>query len=425
MSEINFKPKKYTFSEEELLGALQAGYITEEQYKLVKDLLNEVIMSNKDPEEFAKEHGFSSFNEVVKELEFIRKQINRFRRGEPPMSTRRERETKIVTKTSLPFDLDDVKKAMQEAEEYLAKKVVEEQQKAKIEEVKESSSREEKREESKVEERSESKIEKKIEEKKAEDKSSNEKKDAAQEGDKNEEKSSRSENTLSEGTKISSNDVSSIGNSDNLGFGEGIDIDKLAKEVLNEATPTVTPSSSVFHMPTIVTTSTRVSTDVEHVRKIFQLPRPEAERYPIILEELETHANFHRVVFGIGRRIFFLIPLIDGNLANDVARLMDVNPDELVDKVIERIKELIEVKKIAPRLDEVVRKIKVIRFVSKDLLEKVCDLCSEVIMKSMYIIQDLRYKLSIALAIMSDEQKKVFETIVSNMKSRESVVYAE
>jgi len=403
----NFKPKKYSWSDEELMAALQMGYITEDQYKLVQDLYNEVYYGNKDPEQFAKEHGFSSFADVVKELEFIRKQINRLKRGDPPMSERgrKERETRIVTRSSLPFDSEDIKKAMQEAEEYRLRKAVEQEEKtSKTEEVKEEKV-EEKESEKKIEEKPSPKVEEKKEssEKKSEEKTSENKKN---------------EETSNENKNVNVNNFNNMQNN-NLGFGNETDIDKLIKEVYAESPTSIPfPSFESRTSPTVISSTTRVSTDLEHVRKIFQLPRPEAERYPIILEELETHANFHRIVFGLGRRIFFLIPQIDGSLVDKVVKLIDENPDMVVDEVVNRIKELIEVKKELPRIDEVLKKIKVVKFILQTLVPSMCSSIEEFIRKTIYIIDDLRQRLFLALSIMSPEQREVYEQLVSQIKQQ-------
>ena len=403
----NFKPKKYSWSDEELMAALQMGYITEDQYKLVRDFYNEVYYGNKDPEQFAKEHGFSSFADVVKELEFIRKQINRLKRGDPPMSERgrKERETRIVTRSSLPFDSEDIKKAMQEAEEYRLRKAVEQEEKiSKTEEVKEEKV-EEKESEKKIEEKPSPKVEEKKEssEKKSEEKTSENKKN---------------EETSNENKNVNVNNFNNMQNN-NLGFGNETDIDKLIKEVYAESPTSIPfPSFESRTSPTVISSTTRVSTDLEHVRKIFQLPRPEAERYPIILEELETHANFHRIVFGLGRRIFFLIPQIDGSLVDEVVKLIDENPDAIVDKVVNRIKELIEVKKELPRIDEVLKKIKVVKFILQTLVPSMCSSIEEFIRKTIYIIDDLRQRLFLALSIMSPEQREVYEQLVSQIKQQ-------
>ena len=403
----NFKPKKYSWSDEELMAALQMGYITEDQYKLVQDLYNEVYYGNKDPEQFAKEHGFSSFVDVVKELEFIRKQINRLKRGDPPMSERgrKERETRIVTRSSLPFDSEDIKKAMQEAEEYRLRKAVEQEEKtSKTEEVKEEKV-EEKESEKKIEEKPSPKVEEKKEssEKKSEEKTSENKKN---------------EETSNENKNVNVNNFNNMQNN-NLGFGNETDIDKLIKEVYAESPTSIPfPSFESRTSPTVISSTTRVSTDLEHVRKIFQLPRPEAERYPIILEELETHANFHRIVFGLGRRIFFLIPQIDGSLVDKVVKLIDENPDMVVDEVVNRIKELIEVKKELPRIDEVLKKIKVVKFILQTLVPSMCSSIEEFIRKTIYIIDDLRQRLFLALSIMSPEQREVYEQLVSQIKQQ-------
>ena len=87
---------------------------------------------------------------------------------------RKERETRIVTRSSLPFDSEDIKKAMQEAEEYRLRKAVEQEEKiSKTEEVKEEKV-EEKESEKKIEEKPSPKVEEKKEssEKKSEEKTS-------------------------------------------------------------------------------------------------------------------------------------------------------------------------------------------------------------------------------------------------------------